>query len=191
MTDVAEALEQGTTLVYPTETCYGLGCDATNAEAVERIYAIKGRTKEKSLILLADSLDMMAPYIDISPRLKEIEQKYWPGALTVIVPIQGNRLAHGVVAGDGTIAFRVTSHPLAQKIVHALGRPLVSTSANVAGGPNSYSADDVLSAFDAAETQPDVVIDGGILPVRAPSTVVRLRGDKIEVVRQGEIIVEN
>lgn len=182
LSDLVSALNDGKTLVYPTETCYGLGCDATNAAAVEKIFAIKGRAKEKSLIVLAYDLSAMTPYIEITPALESLAKNYWPGALTVIVPAKaGSGLAPGVIADDGTVAFRVTSHPFAHALTEAFGKPIVSTSANIAGGPNPYTIEEAVSA--------DIGIDAGELPRRPPSTVVRLREERVEVLRQGSVII--
>ena len=189
--DMVLALRNGQTIVYPTETCYGLGCDATNAVAVKRVYELKQRPKEKSLILIVSDLSVMAPYIEVTEPLKKIGDQYWPGPLTVIVSVNTNcTLPIGVVRDDVTIAFRVSSHPLAQALCQALGRPLVSTSANLAGAPVPYTVEAILHAWPATGWQPDIVIDAGILPARAPSTVIRLTGKNIELVRQGDIVVD-
>lgn len=187
--DVVQALNEGKTIVYPTETCYGLGCDATNAAAVEKIFALKGREKGKPMLVIVHDLFAMSPYIVITPALEALAKKYWsassadrPGALTVIVPAKaGNALAPGVVAEDGTVAFRVTSHLFARALCMAFGKPIVSTSANIAGGSNPYTIEDAVEA--------DIMIDAGVLPRRTPSTIVRLTVDSLEVIRQGDIIV--
>jgi tRNA threonylcarbamoyl adenosine modification protein (Sua5/YciO/YrdC/YwlC family) len=184
VSDTAAALTAGRTIVYPTETCYGLGCDATNAAAVERLFVLKGRPKEKSFILLAPSLEAMAPYIDITPALRAIAARYWqsspPQALTVVVPAKrGVSLPQGVIAADGTIAFRVSAHPFARALAAALGRPIVSTSANKNGEQNPYA---VANAVDA-----DIAIDAGILPTEPPTTLVRLEGGGARILRQGRV----
>lgn len=188
MSELVARLYRGETIIYPTETCYGLGCDATNVEAVKRIYEIKGRPEGKSFIVIVDSLERMVPFIQITSKLKEIEAAYWPGALTVVVPAKSdNGLAPGVVGPDGTVAFRVTSHPFAKELTQVLDRPLVSTSANLVGEPNVYSAEVVIRIFEHREVQPDIIVDAGALPLTAPSTVVRLDGDIVTVLRQGAV----
>jgi len=188
--DLVHALKSGKTLVYPTETCYGLGCDATNQEAVEKIFTIKHREKNKSLIILCPDVAMAKQYISWSPIIDQIAQKYWPGPLTVV----GNAkpltpLAPGIVRPDGTVAFRVSSHPYAQEIVKQLSVPLVSTSANIAGQPNSYSLEDLHEMLGFQSIQPDIVIDAGTLTHSKPSTVVKITDGKVEVLRQGEVFV--
>lgn len=187
---VAE-LKNGATLVYPTETCYGLGCDANNVEAIDKIFEIKNRQKNKSVLVLVPELAMVLPYIEWNPTLQKLADKYWPGPLTIVVNIKsGCNLAKGVVNEDGTIAFRVTAHHLASEISKKLNSPLVSTSANVSTMESPYDIESVLEMFVNLEVKPDFVIDAGALPHQSPSTIVRVQNGKFEVLRQGELIVE-
>lgn len=182
-------LRGGATLVYPTETCYGLGCDARNAAAVERVFAIKQRQQEKSLLIVADAPAMMLDYVEWTEELEAISSRYWPGALTVVVSARRDTgLPPGVLAPDGTIAFRITAHPLVAAIVQELGAPLVSTSANIASHESPYDIAAVLSMFREQDAQPDIIIDGGALPERSPSTIVKLTDDGAEILRQGAVI---
>lgn len=183
-------LKAGDTIVYPTETCYGLGCAADNDEAVERIFAIKRRQKDKPLLVLAHDPAVMMRYVHWTPALEKLNERYWPGPLTVVAGILPHaQLARGVIASDRTVAFRITDHPLCAALSEALHAPLVSTSANIAAHESPYDIADILATYAGAEQQPDIVIDAGILPHHAPSTVVRLHNGEIEVIRQGELIV--
>ncbi len=185
-------LKVGCTIVYPTETCYGLGCDATNDRAVEKIFAIKQRQKEKSVLVLMADVGMAMQYVEWTPMLEKIARHYWPGALTVVVPVKPEHdLAAGVVRDDGTIAFRITNHYFAEELVRNFGKPLVSTSANIAAMDNPYDIETVINMFEYAENQPDIVIDGGALQERAPSTIIKVTGQHIEVVRQGDVVVDH
>jgi L-threonylcarbamoyladenylate synthase len=188
---IVEALQQGKTIVYPTETCYGLGCDATNADAVSRIFEIKHRQQDKSVLVVASDPSIMMDYIDWTPALEKIAERYWPGPLTVVVRAKnGHELASGVKSEDGTIAFRITDHPLASLLSKELGKPIVSTSANLASHESPYDISAVRAMFDTSSPQPDIIIDAGKLADHAPSTVIRLQKDgKFHVLRQGEVIV--
>ncbi|MBU2541974.1 threonylcarbamoyl-AMP synthase [Patescibacteria group bacterium] len=189
--EIVEELKKGKTLVYPTETVYGLGCDATNQEAVNKIFEIKQRQQDKSVLVLVPSVAMAMSYVEWNEKLEEISQKYWPGPLTVVMKAKPDcGLARGVVAEDGTVAFRVTGHALCAEISEALNRPLVSTSANITSGKSPSDIKDVLETFSNAEFKPDIVIDVGELPHRSPSTVVKIRDGKVIVLRQGELVVE-
>jgi len=204
--DVVAALKNGKTIVYPTETCYGLGCDARNNEAVEKVVKIKQRQENKPMLVVVPDAAMALEYLEWSPKLQELADKYWftrcsppamgradgdePGALTIVARAKENcGLAAGVVAKDGTVAFRVTSHSVAARLGRELGAPLVSTSANIAGQEPSYKVEDIIKMFSNAVDQPDIIIDAGELPRRAPSTIVRVMDGRVEVLRQGEVAV--
>ena len=190
--DVVQSLRDGQTLVYPTETCYGLGCDATNTAAVERVFAIKKRQKNKPVLVLMARVAMAIEYIAWNPTIERLAHRYWPGALTIVAPPKDLAdFAPGVLGPRGMVAFRVTSHPLAQELCAGLNRPLVSTSANIASLESPYDIKDVLAMFSHAEHQPDMVIDAGSLPHESPSTIVRVVGETIEVLRQGEVVIRD
>ena len=189
---IVSELEQGKTIVYPTETTYGLGCDATNEEAVNRIFDIKQRQREKSLLIIVPARDMMYEYIEHNPTIEKLANRYWPGPLTVVTHIKPDKkLASGVVRDDGTIAFRISSHPIAAELARKLGKPLVSTSANIAAQKSPYDSDEVTKTFQKQEIAPDIFINAGILPEKAPSTIVRVDGNRVTVLRQGDIIIDN
>lgn len=191
VSEIVEALKAGATIVYPTETCYGLGCDATNEAAVARLFAIKQRQLDKSMLLLMADTPMAREYVRWNPILNTLAGRYWPGPLTVVAALRTDvSLPAGVIGKERTAAFRVTSHPLAAALIRQLGRPLVSTSANIAAQESPYDSASVLQMFAAVSERPDIVIDAGVLVHRSPSTIVRVRGDQLDVLRQGEIVVE-
>ena len=124
---LAEELRAGKTLVYPTETCYGLGGDATNQMVVDRIFTIKERQREKALLVIVPNLAMIQELVEWDQKMDEIAKKYWPGPLTVVASVKpGTVLAQGVVSVDNTVAFRVTNHPFSAGLAKALNRPLIS-----------------------------------------------------------------
>lgn len=187
---LVEFLQEGKTIVYPTETCYGLGCDATNQSAVDQIFAIKKRQRDKSLLVVMPSIEMIQEYVVWTKELNRLAERYWPGPLTIVAQARPDaQLARGVLAEDGTIAFRLSSHPLAQELSAGLNKPIVSTSANIAAMDNPYDIESVRTMFDGQDAQPDIVIDAGDLPEQSPSTIVRVRDRKIEVLRQGELVI--
>lgn len=189
--EIVKDLNEGKTVVYPTETCYGLGCDATNQKAVDKIFKIKKRQKDKSVLVVVPDEDMAMQYIKWNETIEQLAQKYWPGPMTIVAEtLAGSELARGVLADDGTAAFRVVDHPVAFELSASLGKPLVSTSANIASHESPYSIEKVIEMFDKHEDQPDIVIDAGELISKNLSTVVRVRKGSIEVLRQGALIVE-
>jgi len=135
----------------------------------------------------------MLEHVFDSPALFDIAEKYWPGPVTVVTKARpDSTLAKGVLAEDGTVAFRITEHPLAGALAKALGGPLVSTSANIAAHESPYDIKDVLAMFENEDEQPDIVIDAGKLPYKLPSTIVKIRENgTIEILREGATILFN
>jgi L-threonylcarbamoyladenylate synthase len=189
--DIVSSLQVGDTIVYPTETCYGLGCDATNQEAVDKVFEIKKRQKDKPLLVIMPDVEMAMEYVEWNETLERIADRYWPGPVTVVAPlIDRDVLAEGVVAEDGTIAFRVTAHPFSYELSASLAKPLVSTSANISLQESPYDVRAVESMFEAQAFQPDIVIDAGELTHQSPSTIVKIVNGKVRVLRQGEVVVD-
>lgn len=139
-------LRKGGIILYPTDTVWGLGCDATDAQAVSRIYALKQRSDSKSLVLLAADLDMVCRYVreipEIALQLIEVNDKpmtiIYPGALC-----GPGALAPNVVAEDGSVGIRIPMADFPRELSRRLGRPLVSTSANISGNPTPGNYSDI------------------------------------------------
>ncbi|MBR3440737.1 MAG: threonylcarbamoyl-AMP synthase [Bacteroidales bacterium] len=158
LTEAVQTLRQGGVILYPTDTIWGLGCDATNPEAVKRIYEIKRRDDSKSLVLLACDLDQIARYVkEIPPMaidLVEVNDKpmtlIYPGALTYPAPAEGEapkadkyHLAYNAVAADGTVGIRIPLMDFCKRMAEKLGKPVVSTSANISGQPSPKKFKDI------------------------------------------------
>ncbi len=129
-----EVLRSGGVLIYPTDTIWGIGCDATNEGAVARVFDMKQRSESKSLIILVDSLAMLKQYV---PEFPEIIHSFLQKAERPTTVIYNNPrgLAPNVVAQDDTVAIRMVKHEFCEKLIHEFGKPLVSTSANISGCP--------------------------------------------------------
>ena len=162
-----KVLKEGGIILYPTDTIWGLGCDATNPEAVKRIYEIKHRSDSKSLVLLANDMDMVARYIkqipDVAIDLVEVNDKpmtiVYPGAVCTVAPKEGEKaasdryhLAYNTVAEDGSVGIRIPMMDFCKDLCVKLGRPIVSTSANISGEatPKKYAeiSDAIRGAVD-------------------------------------------
>lgn len=183
-------LEQGGVIVYPTETTYGLGCDATNPEAVARIFSIKGRPSGKGLPLIIPDKLYAENVIEMNETAAMLAEKYWPGGLNIIAPVKESSLVAEQCSQDGTQSVRVSSHPFAATIARRLGKPIVATSANVSGQGAIYEVKHVRELFKDQPDKPDYIVDGGKLPARPASTTVKVLGERIEMIREGEIHVE-
>ena len=193
---IAEALEvlkKGEVILYPTDTVWGLGCDATDPEAVEKIYRIKNRPDSKSLVLLASDLDMVARYVKAIPemavQLVEVNDRpmtiIYPDAIAAAAgePADRHCLAHNVVAEDGSVGIRIPMMDFCVELVRRLGRPIVSTSANISGEPTPKKWSEISAAVkDAVDYTVDPSLESGatgqsssIIKVGLDSTIQIIR----------------
>jgi L-threonylcarbamoyladenylate synthase len=148
---VVEVLNLGGTILYPTDTIWGIGCDATNARAAEKVYKLKGRVPQKSLIILVESVEKLKEYIVEIPEMAVDLIESVTDPLTIIYPGARN-LAKNVVAEDNTIAVRIPRDEFCQELLKAFGKPITSTSANISGHPSPLSfskiSSDIISGVD-------------------------------------------
>lgn len=190
LNEAIDVLKSGGVVVYPTETSYGIGCDATNADVVARVFAIKHRPEGKGVTLLVPSNDPYgSSFATWQPELLALAERFWPGALNIALPIREGASIAPQCLTDRTIAIRRSSHAIAVALVDGIGVPLVSTSANISGEPELYSAQEIFDRFSRESIQPDLIFDAGEIPKHAPSTLVAFDDTRGEVVvlRQGEI----
>ena len=188
---IIAALKLGQTIVFPTETSYGLGVDATNREAVKKIFKIKERAAGKPLLVVMSSIVAAKKYLRWSEPLNKLAQKYWPGALTVVGKYHrrwlGKNLVPGVVTEAGTVAVRVPAESWLQALTVKLGRPLVATSANLSGTGEIYEPQKIIQSFAGKNFQPDLLVDRGVLPPHQPTTLVDVTKKQLQILRQGEL----
>jgi len=167
-----EVLRNGGTLLYPTDTVWGLGCDATNYQAVEKIYQIKRRVESKSLIVLLDHFNNLSTYIKHVPEITYDLLQSIDSPVTVIYSNARN-LASNVIASDGTIGIRIVREQFCTELIRQFGRPIVSTSANISGQPTpamfSQIPDEILQSVDYV-----VRYRQNIYSQAKPSTIIRL-----------------
>lgn len=175
-------LKSGGLVVYPTETAYALGCDPKNAKAVKRLFSVKERDAAKPLPMIAASAAMAKRFLKLDRYASALAAAFWPGPLTLVAP-SAARLASGVASRKGESAIRVSPHAAAA-LSKALGRPVVSTSANRSGRKTAY---DVLSVLADLGTLPDLVLDAGTLKKAPVSTLVRPAGGVVEILREGAV----
>lgn len=163
-------LKRGGLIAYPTESCYGLGCDPRNPRALKQLIRFKGRNAAKGLILIADRFKRLLPFIrPLSPANRARVQSGWPGPVTWIVPAAA-ACSPLLTGGRATLAVRVTAHPDAARLCRMLGTALVSTSANLSGRKPARTAAQCRRIFGAQVR----VIDGRIGQRRRPSTLIDL-----------------
>ncbi|MBI3335303.1 MAG: threonylcarbamoyl-AMP synthase [Candidatus Portnoybacteria bacterium] len=181
---IIDILKQGGVVAAPTDTVYGLLADATNSEAVEKIYKIKGRKGEKALPIFLYSLDWLGEFVEIKPQQKSFLEKVWPGKVTVILKLkEKTSLAPNAISKEGSAAFRIPNHPLVIEILKEFKKPLTGTSANRSGMPPCLDAECIKKQL--TQLKPDFIIDIGKLPPRKPSTIVDLTKTPPQIVRRG------
>jgi L-threonylcarbamoyladenylate synthase len=179
-------LKNGGLVIYPTETCYGIGVDATNPEAVEKLFQLKGERNKPVLIAVGDE-KMAQRYVKINESAKKLYDKYLPGPLAIISESRG-KVDPRLESPEKTLGVRMPNYPLVLAMIKNLGRPITSTSANISGYPNPYRVDDFLPTLSEAQKELiSMIIDAGTLPPNPPSTVVDTTKGKLLVLRQGKI----
>lgn len=168
-------LRQGKLVAFPTETVYGLGVHLENPEAVQRLYEVKGRPKEKALTLAIWPPVDLAPFgVLLSPSARELMERFWPGPLTLLLRKENGE----------KIGVRMPGHPIAQAVLAEAGVPIGLPSANPSGAKPPCTAEEVLAYF---EGKIDLVLDGGKTDLGTSSTMVDLTGDTWRVLREGTI----
>lgn len=172
--------------VYPTDTCYGIGCSALDEAALKRVYEAKGRDFAKPVNIMVDSLEMLKRFGELSPTARKLAEAFLPGGFTLLLP-RKETLPLFVNPGQKLIGLRIPDHAFCMALVKAIGNPVVTTSANVAGRPETYSIPDILETFGGQNENIDLVFDGEVLAKNPPSTIVKVIGDSWEIVRQGRI----
>lgn len=186
--EAAEVLVSGGIVAFPTETVYGLGGDARRPEAVERIFAAKGRPADNPLIVHVGRLeDAVALAAGVSPLERRLMERFWPGPLTLVLPVRPGAVAPQVTAGLDTVAVRVPDHPLARRLIAEAGCPVAAPSANRSGRPSPTLAAHVLEDLNG---RIDGVLDGGPTGVGLESTVVRVLDGVIYILRPGGVTAE-
>ncbi|CAG7655656.1 L-threonylcarbamoyladenylate synthase [Paenibacillus allorhizosphaerae] len=185
--EAAESLREGKLVAFPTETVYGLGADAANTEAVSAIFAAKGRPSDNPLIVhiaeRSQLAELTAPPDEAVSRLLDV---FWPGPLTVVLPVLPGVLSPLVTAGLPTVGLRMPDHPVALQLIAASGCPVAAPSANRSGRPSPTHAAHVLEDLDGRIAG---VVDGGPTGVGLESTVVEFGADgALHILRPGGII---
>lgn len=186
--EAAHLILDGQAVAVPTETVYGLAADATNAEAVARIYEAKGRPSFNPLIVHVPDLPAAERIGEFGPEARALAVEHWPGPLTLVVPLRTNaRIASIVTAGLPTIGLRVPAHPAMQALLRAVGRPLAAPSANASGAISPTRADHVLKSLAG---RIGLIIDGGPTERGLESTIIAATGARLRLLRPGPLQIE-
>lgn len=186
--DAARLIRAGQLVAFPTETVYGLGANALDGKAVAGIFAAKGRPQFNPLISHGASLEMLLPYAEFDERALALAEKFWPGPLSLILPLKAQiGISELVTAGLGTIALRVPAHPVALALIEAAGVPIAAPSANASGKLSPTAPHHVLESLGDAVK---LILASGTTKYGLESTVLDLSGSEPVIVRPGAVTAE-
>ena len=174
--------------MYPTDTIYGIGCNATDFKAVETVYRIKERPLDKTLSVIARNIEWVKELAIVPTKMEEILRQLWPGAITVILPKQS--VIPGIVtAGFPNVGLRIPDYEFTDKLLGKFGYPIVSTSANMAGAGDDETTNSaaIIETFKPRMWQPDLMLDAGNLPPSSPSTIIDFSSVKPKILRVGPV----
>lgn len=185
----AAILREGGVVAFPTETVYGLGADARSTAAVEAVFRAKGRPSDNPLIVHISRKDQLDGLVkEVSPAARRLMEAFWPGPLTIVLPVRSGALSHRVTAGLDTVGIRMPDHPVALALIEESGCPVAAPSANRSGRPSPTLAGHVLEDLAGAIGG---IVDGGATGVGVESTVVQVAEDGIvTVLRPGGVTLE-
>ena len=182
--EAAGVIRNGGVIAFPTRSLYGLGADAFNSAAVERIFKIKQRPAENPILILIDDrkrLKRLVPHI--SDAARDISERFWPGRVTLVFDA-GGEVPDTLTAGTGKIGIRLAGHPVAAALARAIQGPITGTSANLSGRPGCYQIEDL---HPEITEQLDLILDAGSLKGGRGSTVVDVTGEIPRVLREGVV----
>ena len=178
--EAAKIIKNGGTVIFPTETVYGIGANGLDGTAVKKIFEAKGRPQDNPLILHVSSLDMIETIAkDITPLEYKLIEKFFPGPLTLILN-KKDIVPNEVSASLDTIGVRMPSNEIAHDLIEMAGIPIAAPSANISGKPSGTIIDDI---YDELNDKVDMIINGGETNIGLESTVIRVIDDKINILR--------
>ncbi len=177
------ALRNDGIMVYPTDTLYGLGCNALSGKAIKKVYSAKGRDFNKPLSVAFHSLEQAKDYVQFSPIALKLAKKFLPGPLTIILP-KKHEFPKELNSGMKNVGIRIPDSKIALEIIKEFGYPITATSANISGENDPVTAGDVAKQIG---DKVDLIVDGGKCKLSKPSTIIDVTNKKIKIIREGVI----
>lgn len=188
MFEVAEAIDKGKIVVFPTETVYGIGANAFDKDAVNRIFIAKGRPTDNPLIVHICDEEMLSEVVEkISDVEKKIIDNFMPGPITIILPKKGS-IPDNVTCGLKTVGIRMPQNNIARELIKTSGVPIAAPSANISGKPSGTNVEDILEEL---KDRVDYIVDGGACNIGVESTVIKVEKDVVNILRPGKISPED
>ncbi len=181
-------IKKGKIVLFPTETVYGIGANALEKKAVDKIFKAKGRASDNPLIVHICNLEMLNSLVEeVGEIEKKLINKFWPGPLTIIF----NRkecVPNNVTAGLNTVGIRMPSNKIANKLIELANLPIAAPSANISGRPSGTKIEDIIEELDG---KVDYILDSGMVDIGVESTVIRVIKNKVHILRPGKITVQD
>ncbi|MBU1292332.1 threonylcarbamoyl-AMP synthase [Patescibacteria group bacterium] len=181
-----KVIKRGGSIIYPTDTVYGLGVSALNLHAVERLFKIKKRPESKPAPIMVKNIEMAKKLAYIDAKTERILREVWPGQVTVVLE-KRSIVPDILTAGLKTVGLRIPNHYFTQLLMENLNEPITATSANFSGEPSLGSAAEIIKIFNNAYPRPDLILDARELPLSPPSTVLDLTSSQPKITRVGPI----
>ncbi len=179
----AGVLKRGGVIVYPTETLYGIGALATDTDAINEIFRVKERLRGKPFILLVKDFEMLEEYFTVPDIVREYSDRFIREPLTIIFN-QKKELPPEVSAGSEKTGIRISTNTFVKELFNHIDTPLISTSANMSGGENTYSSEEIISLFN---NKVDLIVDSGNLPHSNGSSIIDITTSPPRLLREGDI----
>jgi L-threonylcarbamoyladenylate synthase len=189
LTHASEVLQAGGVVVYPTDTVYGLGADATNREAVELVRTIKGKDARAPILAMVRNGAMLEEYAVVTPLARRLVDLWLPGPLALVLEVRTPAL-DAITARDGTVGFRIPDHPFCGALSAAFEHPITSTSVNRSGEEQPSTVPAMLTQLEEYASKVSLVIDIGQLPTTRASTIIDARGSKPVLLREGALLFD-
>lgn len=185
----AEEIKKGNLVLFPTETVYGIGANALDEDAVKKIFIAKGRAQDNPLIVHVSNIEMVEKIVkEITPLERKLIKEFWPGPLTIIFNRKDKETIPNVVTANlDTVGIRMPSNKIAKLLIEKSGVPIAAPSANVSGRPSGTKVEDIINELDG---KVEYILDGGFTDIGLESTVIKVRGEKIDILRPGKITKE-
>ncbi len=192
ISEAIEVLRAGGSVVYPTDTSYGLGVDVSNPKALQKLYKIKERNAKQPIHILVPTINFAKKLVQWNKISERLADNFWPGPLSIALPLKVSEVYYKKISNkEGYLGLRIPKAKLALRLVQTFRKPISATSANpsanLSGGFDSYSAEDVISQFQNHKYQPDLIIDAGNLKKVSPSTFVIVKSDIVRILRDGPV----
>lgn len=186
LNEIIEILKNDGIIIFPTETVYGIGCNALSSIGIDKIYKVKNRPLDKHLNIFVSNTNEINKYAYVTFKLEEkIINNYMPGAITII--LKSKNVLNSIAFEDDTIGIRIPDNKIMLELLNRIDFPLATTSANISGKMSNINIDSLIKDFD---DKVDAIIDGGQSTLGLASTIVKVEDDEIKILRQGSVYIE-